>query len=274
MCLRKAENRDEQETYTLLKPGMQENFAMAWGQERDWKFLSEQKVMELVQEATEGKRRAWFTPKGLAKFIGGGQADEESEEHAGNWMQSCWNYNDETGAKWVDWSYGLRTYMFKYEWVIEKDDDIERNKVVTELSKSTNIFKQAALERVAVLNFCEKYGKKEGHDTVKEVTESKLGLQGWADAGTPQILRGDAKDKKEQGKKGRGAGAARSMTRRCSDASNAGTSDGYGDDERALDEVAPLKAKGKAKMKAKAKASGKLRATDVDKILSRFSIAK
>ena len=154
--LRRAENREEGETYKLLKPAMQENFAMAWGENRDWKFLTELKTTELVQESLEGKKRAWFTPKGLVRFIGGGHEDEDSTEQGTNWMQSCWNYEDEKGNSWVEWSYGLRAYLFEYEWKVEQENDIERDKIVTELSKSTNVFKQAALERKAVLNYCEK----------------------------------------------------------------------------------------------------------------------
>ena len=146
--------------------------------------------------------------------------------------------------------------MFKYEWTVEEENDIERDKVVTEISKSTNVFKQAARKRKVVLNFCEKNGKQENQVTVKEVAETKLGLQGRADAGAPQLLRG--------GKEVKHKGAAKSLARRSSDASNAGTSDGNGDDEGPTPKTV---VKAKAKGNAKAKAGAKLRAADVDKKL-------
>jgi hypothetical protein len=49
-------------------------------------------------------------------------------EQSANWYQSCWSYADPNGKAWVEWVGELKTYMFKYEWKVEADDDIERDR--------------------------------------------------------------------------------------------------------------------------------------------------
>ena len=89
-----------------------------------------------------------------------------------------------------------------------------------------------------------------------EIKESKLGIQGWADAGTPHVFIGGGDGRSSNG--GGCGGGGRPLNREGSEVSGAG---GIADSGR------PPKPRAKGKGKAKAKVGGKLKVTDVDREL-------
>jgi len=238
--LRQPAQREMRDIYKYLTPKMQEAFALAWGTERDWKFLTELKATELMSETVAGKRRAWKTVQGIADKIGSCLVDTCMEQ-AYSWADSCWNFEDPSGENWVRWNGNLGTYEYMYEWTIEEENEIERLSVKSEMSKSTNLFKEAAFQRKAILNYAERHGVTEAMVCIEDVKKHKLGIQGWADAGEPSQLPG-----RQQGGGGASAAsAARGLSRGGSEASD------------------PPKKKGRAKAKGKGKAKAKTSAAKV-----------
>ena len=253
--LRKECNKEQQEVYKLLGPEMQESFAAAWGEHRDWKFLTNLKTHEQATETTTGKRRAWFTPTGLAAFLGSA-SDTECQEQAANWNESCFSYKDPKGYSWFKWSHGLRTYLFLYEWEIEKEDEVERHSIKAEVCSSENLFKKAATERKAVLNYAQQHGKKESQVTLDDVRKHHWGIEGWANANANEVAINVSGGRRT---------STRGLAREDSDLPSVGRQA----------PVAP-KAKAGAKDKVKAKANAKPTATgaklgDVDKEMKKNS---
>ena len=144
------------------------------------------KSTELVSETMAGKRRSWKTVHGIADKIGSCLVDACMEQ-AHNWADSCWNFEDPSGENWVRWSGNLGTYEYMYEWTIVEENEIERLSVKTEMSKSTNLYKGAAFQRKAILNYAERHGVNEAQVCIEDVKKHKLGIQGWADAGDPRL---------------------------------------------------------------------------------------
>lgn len=189
ISLDKPENHKQKQIYKYLSAVMQCKFALAWGTDRNFEFLNETKQTELYSETKAGKKRRWMTPQAIAGILGDA-TDPDNLRSAYKWCDECWTYEDPDETVWWKWSSWLGRYLFLYEEEVEEEMEGEKHSSPTQLQNKVNLFEQAALERKSILNYALKFKLKPNLVSIDLVKASKLGIQGWAEAGEPDNKAG------------------------------------------------------------------------------------